>query len=85
MTKNTKIFRQSFLYHPHGPAGCRQLSGNPHNIVLEHIDSQHASLYWNKEVTFRFPKHLVALLEALYIDPSVVIRWNGRHISALQV
>ena len=53
-------------------------------FVLEHIDSQHASFYLNKEVTLRFPKHIVALLEAFYIDPLVVIRWNGRHSSELK-
>ena len=32
-----------------------------------------------------FPKHLVALLEALYNDQSAVIRWNGRHSSAFKI
>ena len=32
-----------------------------------------------------FPKHLVAPLEALYNDQSVVIRWNGRHSSAFKI
>ena len=32
-----------------------------------------------------FAKHLVALLEALYNDQSAVIRWNGRHSSALKI
>ena len=35
-----------------------------------------------------FPKHLVALLEALYSDQSrqsAVIRWNGRHSSASKI
>ena len=32
-----------------------------------------------------FPKHLVALLEALYNDQSAVIRWNGRHSSAFNI
>ena len=32
-----------------------------------------------------FPKHLVALLEALYNDQSAVIRWNGRHSSAFTI
>ena len=32
-----------------------------------------------------FPKHLVALLEALYNDQSAVIRWNGRHSSAIKI
>ena len=32
-------------------SGCRQLSDDP--LVQEHIDSQHASLYWNKEFTLR--------------------------------
>ena len=31
------------------------------------------------------PKHLVALLEALYNDQSAVIRWNGRHSSAFKI
>ena len=64
--------------HPHGPAGSRHISGKPHNLILEHHDSQHASFYWNKEVTLRFPKHLVTLLEAptspsqLSLDGTVV-------------
>ena len=32
-----------------------------------------------------FPKHLVALLEALYNEQSAVIRWNGRHSSAFKI
>ena len=32
-----------------------------------------------------FPKHHVALLEALYNDQSAVIRWNGRHSSAFKI
>ena len=32
-----------------------------------------------------FPKHLVALLEALYIDQSAGIRWNGRLSSAFKI
>ena len=32
-----------------------------------------------------FPKHLVALLEALYNDQSAVIRWNGRHSSPFKI
>ena len=32
-----------------------------------------------------FPKHLVALLEALYNDQSAVIRWNSRHSSAFNI
>ena len=32
-----------------------------------------------------FPKHLVALLEALNNDQSAVIRWNGRHNSAFKI
>ena len=32
-----------------------------------------------------FPKHLVALLEALYNDHSAVIRWNGCHSSAFNI
>ena len=32
-----------------------------------------------------FPKHIVALLEALYNDQSAVIRWNGQHSSAFKI
>ena len=55
-------------------------SGKRPYLIIEHIDIQHASFYWNKEVSV-FTKHLVALREALY--QSVVIRWKGRHSSAL--
>ena len=48
-------------HHPHGPAGSRHISAKPHNIIVEHFDSQHVSFYWNKEVTLRFSKYLFAL------------------------
>ena len=32
-----------------------------------------------------FPKHLVSLLEALYIDQLAVIRWNGSHTNAFNI
>ena len=32
-----------------------------------------------------FPKHLVSLLEALYIDQLAVIRWNGIHTNAFNI
>ena len=35
--------------------------------------------------TIFFPKHHVALLEALYNDQSAVIRWNSRHSSAFNI
>ena len=35
----------------HGPTRSRQLSRKPHHLILEHLDSQHASFYWNIEVT----------------------------------
>ena len=59
MTKNTEIFLD-------GPAGSRQ-SVKPHNMILEHMGTQHASVYNNK---LRFPKHLVVLLEVVYIGQS---------------
>ena len=71
-TKTSEIFHQ-----PQGLALSRQLSGKPHNPILEHLDSQHASFYWNKEVTLRFQKQLVALLEAPYIGQSALIRSDG--------
>ena len=43
------------------------LGGKPHNLILEHLlthNMLHCRAYWNKEVTLRFPKHLIALLEA---------------------
>ena len=33
----------------------------------------------------RFPKHVVALVVALYNDQSAVIRWNGRYSSAFKI
>ena len=46
-----------------------------HNYIITTIFTQH------EEVTLRFPKHLVALLEAHYVAQSVFIRWNGLHSS----
>ena len=34
---------------------------------------------------FEIPKHLVALLEALYNDQLADMRWNGRHSSEFTI
>ena len=38
-----------------------------------------------KSCRIPIPKHLFALLEALYNDHSAVIRWNSRHSSAFKI
>ena len=79
--KKTEIFGLICFITPHGPAGSRHLSGKQHNPILERLDSQHASFFAGIKKSLRFPKHLVALLEAPYIGQSALIRGNGRHSS----
>ena len=71
-TKKTELFWTEMFHHSHYGAPSPELSGKPHNFILKHLDSQHDSVYLNKEVILRFPKHLVALLEAPYIAQSAL-------------
>ena len=69
MTKKTEIFRLGCFIAPAVPRRLHR--GKSHNLVLEHVNSQHASIYWNKEA--------ILLLLFSKLNPTITVMKSKQH------
>ena len=63
---------------------------NQHAFILfvdysKAFDSVCHSRLFNALLKMGFPKHLVILLQSLFVNQRTIIRWNGEHASEFEI